>query len=77
MSRLSKNEARRTAIMNKRLLSELLDGATFPAIMLALAVSQINVGSQQRKSLRQGKIAAAEKQVGDRGEQKVKEAQGR
>jgi hypothetical protein len=64
------------AIMNKRLLSELLDGAAFPALMLAIAVSQIKMGPQQRNSVRPGKMPAAEQPVGDRVEQKSKEARG-
>ena len=63
--------------MDKRLLSQLLDGAAFPAIMLAIAVSQINVGSEERKSFRQGKKATAEQHMGDRSKQKGKETQGR
>jgi hypothetical protein len=61
--------------MNKSLLSQLLDGAAFPAMMLAVAVSQIKVGPKQRDTLRQGKRLAAELQVGARVEQKSKEAQ--
>ena len=41
--------------MKKSLLSELLDGAAFPAIMLAAAVSQINVSPEQGDALRQDK----------------------
>jgi hypothetical protein len=41
--------------MNKSLLSELLDGAAFPAMMLAAAVSQINVSPEQGDALRQDK----------------------
>ena len=63
--------------MNKSLLSQLLDGAACPAMMLAIAVSQINVGPKQRDTIRQGKTHAAELQVDDRVEQKAKEAQGR
>ena len=61
--------------MNKSSLSQLLDGAAFPVIMLAVAVSQIKVGPKQRNTLRQGKRLAAELQVGARVEQKSKEAQ--
>jgi hypothetical protein len=42
--------------MNKSLLSQLLDGAACPAMMLAIAVSQINVGPKQRDTIRQGGI---------------------
>jgi hypothetical protein len=38
----------RTGTMDKRLLSQVLDGAAFPAIMLALAVSQIKVGHNHK-----------------------------
>jgi hypothetical protein len=48
-------KTRETAIMNKSLLSQVLDGAAFPAIMLAVAVSPINVGPHQRDTLHEGK----------------------
>jgi hypothetical protein len=63
-----------TAIMNKSLLSQVLDGAAFPTIMLAVAVSVINVGPHQRDLLHEGKRPFAEVQVGDRVEQKVEKA---
>jgi len=62
--------------MDKSLLSQLLDGAAFPAIMLAVAVSQIRVGPNQRITLHQDEKLAAEVQPGDRVEQKAKQAQG-
>jgi hypothetical protein len=62
--------------MDKSLLSQLLDGAAFPAIMLAVAVSQIRVGPNQRNTLHQDEKLAAEVQPGDRAEQKAKQAQG-
>ena len=62
--------------MDKSLLSQLLDGAAFPAIMLAVAVSQIRVGPNQRNTLHQDAKLAAEVQAGDRVEQKAKQAQG-
>jgi hypothetical protein len=62
--------------MDKSLLSQLLDGAAFPAIMLAVAVSQIRVGPNQRNTLHQDEKLAAEVQPGDRVEQKAKQAQG-
>ena len=37
--------------MNRMVLSEVLDGAAFPAVMLALAVSQINGDPSQRNTL--------------------------
>ena len=52
--------------MDKSLLSQLLDGAAFPAIMLAVAVSQIRVGPNQRNTLHQDEKLAAEVQPGDR-----------
>ena len=63
-----------TAIMNKSLLSQALDGAAFPSIMLAVAVSSINVGPHQRDTLHEGKSPVAAVQVGDRLEQKAKQA---
>jgi hypothetical protein len=63
------------AIMNKSLLSQVLDGAAFPTIMLAVAVSSFNVGPRQRDTLHEGKSPVAEVQVGDRVEQKVKPAE--
>ena len=62
--------------MDKSLLSQLLDGAAFPAIMLAVAVSHIRVGPNQRNTLHQDDKLAAEVQAGDRVEQKAKQAQG-
>jgi hypothetical protein len=64
-----------TAIMNKILLSQVLDGAAFPTIMLAVAVSSINVAPHQRGILQEGKSPVAEVQVGARVEQKVKQAE--
>ena len=63
-----------TAIMNKRLLSQVLDGAAFPSIMLAVAVSSINVGPHQKDPLHEGKSPVAAAQVSDRVEQKPKQA---
>jgi hypothetical protein len=56
--------------MNKSLLSQLLDGAAFPAIMLAVAVSPLNVAPHQRDTLHEGKRLVAEAQVSDRFETK-------
>jgi hypothetical protein len=62
--------------MNKRLLSQVLDGATFPAVMLAVAVSPINFGSSpERANLNEGKRLATEVQVSERVKQQPKEAQ--
>jgi len=43
--------------MNKKLLSQLLDGAAFPAIMLAIAVGQMTVAPDQGNTSGQGKRA--------------------
>jgi len=51
--------------MSKRSISQLLDGAAFPAIMLAIAVSQIKIGPHQGKALPQGKGVAVEAQADD------------
>jgi len=59
--------------MNKSSLSQLLDGAAFPVIMLAVAVSQIKVGPNRKDTLRHGGRAAAELQLGDRVQQNAKE----
>ena len=64
--------ARRTPIISKRFLSQILDGAAFPTIMLAIAVSQIKVSSHPRNNFHRGKLPAAELQAGDRVEQKAK-----
>lgn len=60
----------------KSLLSQLLDGATFPAMILAVAVSQIKVSPHQRKTLGHDKRLAAELRVGDSVDQKGKEVEG-
>lgn len=52
--------------MNKSLISELLDGAAFPVIMLAVAVSQVKVGPNRKDTLRHGGQVAAGLQMGDR-----------
>ena len=44
--------------MNKKLLSQLLDGAAFPAIMLAIAVGQMKVAPDQGNTSGQGKGGA-------------------
>jgi len=43
--------------MNKKLLSQLLDGAAFPAIMLAIAVGQMKAAPDQGNTSGQGKRA--------------------
>jgi hypothetical protein len=60
--------------MNKSLLSELLDGAAFPAIMLAVAVSQAKLGPHQRNILHEGQRLAPELRAGDRIEQRANQA---
>jgi hypothetical protein len=55
--------------MNKSSLSQLLDGAAFPVIMLAVAVSQIKVEPNRKDALRHGGRVTAELQMGDRGQQ--------
>jgi hypothetical protein len=59
--------------MNKSLLSQLLDGAAFPVVMLAVAVSQIKVGPNQKDTLRHSGRVAAEPQMGDRVQQNAEE----
>jgi hypothetical protein len=55
--------------MNKCLLSQQLDGAAFPVIMLAVAVSQIKIGANQKDAGRNGGGVATELQMGDRVQQ--------
>jgi hypothetical protein len=43
--RVVDTEAERTASMNKSSISQLLDGAAFPVLMLAIAVSQMKGSS--------------------------------
>lgn len=59
--------------MNKSLLSQLLDGAAFPVIMLAVAVTQIKVGPNRRDTLRHGGRVPAELQMGERVQQSAEE----
>ena len=40
--------------MNKSLLSGLMDDAAFPVVMLAVAVSQMNVEPNRKDTLRRG-----------------------
>ena len=58
-----------------RSLSQVLDGAAFPAIMLSVAVSPINVGPHERNTLYEGTRPVAEIQMSDRADQKVKQAE--
>jgi hypothetical protein len=44
--------------MNKKLFSQLLDGAAFPAIMLAIAVGQMTFAPGQGNTSGQGKRGA-------------------
>jgi hypothetical protein len=61
-------------MMDKHLLSQLLDGAAFPAIMLAVAVSQIKVGPNQKGTLRGHGQPIVELQMGGRVQQKAEKA---
>jgi len=61
--------------MNKSALSQLLDGAAFPAMVLAIAVSQIKIGPHRRDVLRQGKGAGVEFRGDVPVKQRAKEAQ--
>jgi hypothetical protein len=62
--------------MNKTLLSQLLDGAAFPAIMLAIAVGQMKLTPDQGNTPGQGKKGAATLNAVTRVEQNSKGAQG-
>jgi hypothetical protein len=55
----------------RSLLSQVLDGAAFPAMMLAVAVSQIEAVPETKDDLRQDKRLAAELQMGDRVKQEA------
>ena len=61
--------------MNKSLLSQVLDGAAFPAIMIAIAVSPINVSPLQRDAIQIGKTVTAEVRASDGDEKKAKGAE--
>jgi hypothetical protein len=60
------DQGRRTAIMDKRSISQLLDGAAFPAIILAVAVSQMKVAHHKKNTPGRDKRLAAELRVGER-----------
>ena len=60
--------------MDKRLLSQSLDGAAFPAIMLAVAVSQMNVEPNRKDTLRHRGRPAAGLQMDARVQQKAEKA---
>jgi hypothetical protein len=60
--------------MDKRLLSQLLDGAAFPMVMVAVAVSQVKVNPHRKGTFREAKGAAVEARMGEPAEQKAKEA---
>jgi hypothetical protein len=59
--------------MDKRFLSQLLDGAAFPMVMVAVAVSQVNVNPHRKGKLPEAKGVAIETQR-DPVEQKAKKA---
>jgi hypothetical protein len=52
--------------MNKRWLSELLDDAAFPLLVLALAVSHVKLGSHKKSNLIQHGRPPAELRLDDR-----------
>lgn len=60
--------------MDKRLLSQVLDGAAFPMVILALAVSQVKVNPHRKGTFRETKGVAVEARMGGPTEQKAKEA---
>ena len=60
--------------MDKRLLSQLLDGAAFPMVMVAIAVSQVKVNPHRKGTFREAKGVAVEAQMGDPAQQKAEEA---
>jgi hypothetical protein len=66
----------RTATMKRTLLSEILDGAASPAIMLAVAVSQFNIGPNQKDTLHQRGQLTVELKMSDRVQQKATNARG-
>jgi hypothetical protein len=70
------NRDRRQLFMNKSLLSEVLDGAAFPAIMVAVAVSQLKVGPH-RNTVGQGTRVGVELQADDGVERKTLKARAR
>jgi hypothetical protein len=65
---------KRTAKMDKSVISQLLDGAAFPAIMLAVAVSQMNVEPNRKDTLRHRERPAAGLQMDDRDQPKAQKA---
>ena len=60
--------------MDKKLLSQLLDGAAFPMVMVAVAVSQVKVNPHRKGTFREAKGVAEEAQMGDPAQQKAEEA---
>ena len=60
--------------MDKRLLSQLLDGAAFPMVMVAVAVSQVKVNPHRTGKFGDAKGVAIEAPMGDPAEQKAKKA---
>jgi hypothetical protein len=58
--------------MNKHSLSQILDGAAFPAIILAIAVSQTKVGPYRKNAHFQGKGVAEELRVDERFKQELR-----
>ena len=62
--------------MDKSVISQLLDGAAFPAIMLAVAVSQMNVEPNQKNTVRHRGQVTMERQIRDIVQQKPRKPQG-
>lgn len=62
--------------MKRSLLSEILDGAASPAIMLAVAVSQIDIGPNQKDTLHHRGQLTVELKMSDRSQQKAIDAPG-
>jgi len=69
-------ERTKQRLMDKRLLSQLLDGAAFPLVMVAVAVSQVKVNPHRKGKLPEAKGVAIEAPIGDPAEQKAKKAKG-
>ena len=52
-------------ITDKRWISQLLADAAFPVLILAVAVSQVNIGQHKKDALRQRDRQSSEVQVDD------------
>jgi hypothetical protein len=60
--------------MDKRLISQLLNGAAFPMVMIAIAISQVKVNPHRKGKFHVAKGVGIEAQIGDPAEQKAKKA---